>query len=114
MRRAPGSPEPAQRWLALTLMQCSPESRGSCAVLADRGHLLTENRNGLGVSTLTTRAYGSAERDAALLMAEGLPGETGHPLRGTHKKMNEKDEQELGTFVRLKHHSHGLKNQHLG
>jgi hypothetical protein len=28
-------------------MQCSPESRGSCAVLAYRGHLLTENRNGL-------------------------------------------------------------------
>jgi len=26
------------------------------------------------VSTLTTRAYGSAERNAALLMAEGLPG----------------------------------------
>ncbi len=26
------------------------------------------------VSTLTTRAYGSAERDAALLMAERLPG----------------------------------------
>jgi DDE family transposase len=29
---------------------------------------------GLVVSTLTTRAYGSAERHAALLMAEGLPG----------------------------------------
>jgi len=26
------------------------------------------------VSTLATRAYGSAERDAALLMAEALPG----------------------------------------
>ena len=52
----------------------SRKSRGSGAVLAYRGHLLTENRNGLVVSTLTTRAYGSAERDAALLMAEGLPG----------------------------------------
>jgi hypothetical protein len=51
----------------------SRKSRGSGAVLAYRGHLLTENRNGLVVSTLTTRAYGSAERDAALLMAEGLP-----------------------------------------
>src|SRR5208282_4623648 len=49
----------------------SRKSRGSSAVLAYRGHLLTENRNGLVVSTLTTRAYGSAERDAALLMAEG-------------------------------------------
>jgi len=53
------------------------KSRGTGAVLAYRGHLLTENRNGLVVSTLTTRAYGSAERDAALLMAE--------TLRGTHR-----------------------------
>jgi transposase len=50
------------------------KSRGTPAVLAYRGHLLTENRNGLVVSTLTTRAYGSAERDAALLMAESLSG----------------------------------------
>lgn len=50
------------------------KSRGTGAVLAYRGHLLTENRNGLVVSTLTTRAYGSAERDAALLMTEALPG----------------------------------------
>jgi hypothetical protein len=38
----------------------------------------------------------------------------GHPLWGTHKKMNESDEQELREFMRSKHHSHGLKNQHLG
>ena len=50
------------------------KNRGTGAVLAYRGHLLTENRNGLVVSTLTTRAYGSAERDAALLMAESVPG----------------------------------------
>jgi transposase len=50
------------------------KSRGTGAVLAYRGHLLTENRNGLVVSTLTTRGYGSAERDAALLMAEAIPG----------------------------------------
>jgi transposase len=50
------------------------KSRGTGAMLAYRGHLLTENRNGLVISTLTTRAYGSAERDAALLMAESLPG----------------------------------------
>jgi hypothetical protein len=41
------------------------------------------------------------------------PG-VGHPIRGTHKKMNGNDEQELCEFVRLKHHSHGLKNQQLG
>jgi transposase len=62
----------------------SRKSRGSGAVLAYRGHLLTENRNGLVVSTLTTRAYGSAERDAALLMAEGLPG-THHVTLGADK-----------------------------
>jgi len=39
----------------------SPEQR-----MAYRGHLLTENCNGLVVATLTTRAYGSAEGDAAL------------------------------------------------
>jgi hypothetical protein len=50
------------------------KSQGSGAVLAYRGHLLAENRDGLVISTLTTRAYGSAERDAALLLAEGLPG----------------------------------------
>jgi transposase len=42
------------------------KSRGSAAMLAYRGHLLTENRNGLVVSTHTTQAYGTAERDAAL------------------------------------------------
>jgi transposase len=50
------------------------KSRGSAAVLAYRGHLLTENRNGLVVSTRTTQAYGAAERDAAMLMVEDIPG----------------------------------------
>jgi hypothetical protein len=34
----------------------------------------------------------------------------GHPIWGTHKKMNGSDEQELPEFVRLKHHSRGLKS----
>jgi transposase len=50
------------------------KSRGTPAHLSYRGHLLTENRNGLVVSTRTTQAYGSAEWDAALLMAEQIPG----------------------------------------
>jgi hypothetical protein len=50
------------------------KSRGTGAVLAYRGHLLTENRNGLVVSMMTTRAYGSAKRYATLLTAERLPG----------------------------------------
>jgi transposase len=60
------------------------KSRGSPAVLAYRGHLLTENRNGLVVSTRTTQAYGAAERDAALLMAEDIPG-NGHVTLGADK-----------------------------
>jgi transposase len=51
------------------------KSRTNPALLSYRGHLLTENRNGLVVSTRTTQAYGSAERDAALLMAEQIPGD---------------------------------------
>ena len=66
------------------------KSRGTGAVLAYRGHLLTENRNGLVVSTLTTRAYGSAERDAALLMAESLPG-TRHLTLGADKGYDARD-----------------------
>jgi hypothetical protein len=50
------------------------KSRGTGSVLAYHGHLLTENCNGLVVSALTTRAYGSAERHAALLMAKTLRG----------------------------------------
>jgi transposase len=51
------------------------KSRGNPAILSYRGHLLTENRNGLVVSTRTTQADGRAERDAALLMVEEIPGD---------------------------------------
>jgi len=39
---------------------------------------------------------------------------SGAPILGTHKKMTEIDEQELHEVLRLKHHSHGLKNQYFG
>src|SRR6185437_15400515 len=38
------------------------------------GHVLMENRNRLLVQTMVTEANGTAERDAAMLMAEKLPG----------------------------------------
>jgi len=60
------------------------KSRGTPALLSYHGHLLTENRNGLVVSTRTTQAYGTAERDAALLMAEQIPG-TGRVTLGADK-----------------------------
>ena len=45
------------------------KSKGSEAKLSYLGHGLMENRNGLLVRTMVTRADGTAERDAALLMA---------------------------------------------
>jgi transposase len=39
------------------------------------GHVLMENRHGLVVETRVTQATGTAEREAALAMAEGIPGQ---------------------------------------
>lgn len=47
---------------------------GKEAKLSYGGHVLMENRNGLVVDTMVTQATGTAERDAGLLMAEGIPG----------------------------------------
>jgi len=47
---------------------CGQESR-----LAYLGHALMENRNGLAVAATVTHATGTAEREAALEMAEMLP-----------------------------------------
>jgi hypothetical protein len=49
-------------------------SKGSEAKLSYLGHVLMENRNGLLVQTFLTEANGRAERDAAMLMAESIPG----------------------------------------
>jgi transposase len=50
------------------------KSKGSEAKVSYLGHVLMENRNGLLVQTMVTEANGTAERDAAMLMAERLPG----------------------------------------
>lgn len=50
------------------------KSKGSEAKLSYLGHVLMENRNGLLVQTFVTEANGRAERDAAMLMAEAIPG----------------------------------------
>ncbi len=50
------------------------KSKGAEARLSYLGHVLMENRNGLLVQTMLTQADGTAERDAALLMASKLPG----------------------------------------
>jgi len=50
------------------------KSKGSEARLGYLGHVLMENRNGLLVHTVVTPATGTAERNAALLLAEKIPG----------------------------------------
>jgi transposase len=48
---------------------------GKEAKLSYNGNLLIENRNGLIVTTEVFQANGTAERDAALVMLEKIPGE---------------------------------------
>lgn len=50
------------------------KSGGHEAKLAYLGNAMTENRNGLVVDTETLQCHGTAERDAAVLMTEALPG----------------------------------------
>ena len=58
-----------------------PEARlykkatGQEAKLAYLGHVLVENRHGLVVDSRVTQATGTAEREAALAMAEAIPGQ---------------------------------------
>jgi len=50
------------------------KSRGSEAKMSYLGHALMENRHGLLVDTMVTLADGTAERDAAVLMASQISG----------------------------------------
>ena len=50
------------------------KGKGKEAKLSYNGNLLVENRNGLIVNTEVCEANGTAERDAALVMLEQIPG----------------------------------------
>jgi len=50
-----------------------------------QGHALTENRNGLVVNVTLTKETGRAEREAALSMAEQIPGGTKRAALGGDK-----------------------------
>jgi transposase len=50
------------------------KGNGKEAKLSYNGNLLTENRNGLIVNTEVFQANGTAERDAALVLLEQIPG----------------------------------------
>lgn len=48
---------------------------GKEAKLSYSGHVMMENRNGLVTEVEVLQAHGTAERDAALMMMEGIPGD---------------------------------------
>ena len=54
---------------------CTRRRQGQEAKLCYLGHVLMENRHGLVVDTRVTQATGTAEREAALAMAEAIPGQ---------------------------------------
>ena len=54
---------------------CTKRRQGQEAKLAYLGHVLMGNRHGLVVDTRVTQATGTAEREAALAMAEAIPGQ---------------------------------------
>jgi transposase len=62
---------------------------GQASRLCFMGHVLMENRNGLAVDAELTRAAGTAERAAALAMAETLPA--GHKTLGADKGYDTRD-----------------------
>jgi transposase len=63
---------------------------GKEAKLSYSGHVLMENRNGLVADVKLLQANGTAERDAALVMIEAIPGD--HQVTvGTDKNYDTKD-----------------------
>ena len=70
-----------RRTIATHASTTDPEARlykkanGQEAKLSYLGHVLMENRHGLVVDTRVTQATGMAEREAALTMAEAIPGQ---------------------------------------
>ena len=82
---------------------------GKEAKLSYSGHVLMENRNGLVVSAEVLQAHGTAERDAALLMMEAIPGDNVVTL-GADKNYDTRD------FVSELRHMHVTphvsQNQH--
>jgi transposase len=66
------------------------KGNGKESKLSYNGNLLTENRNGLIINTEVFQANGTAERDAALVMLEQLPG-TGRVSVGADKGYDTRD-----------------------
>ena len=56
------------------MLKLARKGKGKEAKLSYNGNLLVENRKGLIVNTEVFEANGTAERDAALVMLEQIPG----------------------------------------
>lgn len=68
------------------------KSYGQEAKLSYLGHVLVENRNGLIAAAMTTQADGMAERDAALLLLDGVRKRRGRRITvGADKAYDTKD-----------------------
>jgi transposase len=66
------------------------KGNGKEAKLSYNGNLLTENRNGLIVNTEVFQANGTAERDAAMVLLEQIPGD-GRVTVGADKAYDTRD-----------------------
>lgn len=67
------------------------KSHGQEARLAYLGHVLVENRNGLIAAAMATQADGRAERDAGLLLAQGMPPARRRRTLGADKGYDSRD-----------------------
>jgi transposase len=70
--------------------QLARKGNGKKAKLSYSGHVLMENRNGLVADVEVLQAHGTAERDAALVMMESIPGNQSVTV-GADKSYDTKD-----------------------
>ncbi|MGH9477565.1 MAG: IS5 family transposase [Terriglobales bacterium] len=97
-----------------------PEARlyrkgnGQEAKLAYLGHVLIENRNGLIAAAMATQADGFAERDAGLLLADGLAATRGRRTLGADKGYDSRDfvstVRELGFTPHVNQNQNGRRS----
>ena len=86
------------------------KAQGQEAKLCDLGHVLMENRHGLVVDTRLPQATGTAEREAALAMAEELPGPHRVTLGGDRNSETQafvSDRRELQVTPHVAQHTTG-------
>jgi transposase len=89
------------------------KSNGQAAKLCYAGHVVIENRHGLVVAATTTRATGTAERDAGEAMMAGL-GRAARSTLGGDKNYDTRDfvaaMRRLGVTPHVAQHSNGRRS----